>query len=353
MNRVKNSLGIWAFGSLATRFLPGGYHPEAEKLGMVPRVEQIAAGLGSLVDGYEFHYPGEINEANVAELQRVLGDRDIYAVASGLHTDPKFARGAFTHPDKRIRKAALTRTRKAIDLAGDIGAKFIIWPGGEGYNYPFQADYDRVWDNFIACLAESVEHANDKGVTVLLEHKNSEPAMKILMRNIGMTIFVIRKLEKMGVDTSQVKVNMDWQHLIMNGESLAEYAALLHQEDLLGHQHGNSGWGIFDDDNIVGATRFMETLELAVELRRINYGSRGERIGFDIFPYTEEPIQAARQCVLQWEFIDSLAAKVDQDALFQAREKKDALKGLAVVFEALGLNRKFVADTLRSRVRGA
>ena len=47
---------------------------------------------------------------------------------------------------------------------------------------------------------------------------------------------------------------MDWQHLIMNGESLAEYAALLASKGLLGHQHANSGWGTFDDDNMVGAT---------------------------------------------------------------------------------------------------
>lgn len=349
MGRVKNSLGVWAFGSLATRFLPVGYHPGAEKLSMLQRMEKVVAGLGNLIDGYEFHYPGEINETNVDKLQRVLGDKDIYAIASGLHTDPKFASGAFTHPDKQTRRAAVTRTKEAIDLAGDIEAKFIIWPGGEGYNYPFQADYEDIWDSFIACLAESVEYANSKNVTVLLEHKCSEPAMKILMRNIGMTIFVIRKLERMGVDVNRLKINMDWQHLIMNGESLAEYAALLNKENLLGHQHGNSGWGIFDDDNIVGATRFMETLELAIELRRINYGSKGERVGFDIFPYTEDPIQAAKQCVLQWEFIDSLAAKVNKEALSQARKQKDALKSLAVVFEALGLNRKFVTDIMRSR----
>ena len=90
--------------------------------------------------------------------------------------------------------------------------------------------------------------------------------MKILMRNIGMTLFVIHELRDRGHDN--VKVNMDWQHLIMNGESLAEYAALLASKGLLGHQHANSGWGTFDDDNMVGATAFMETLELALEFRR-------------------------------------------------------------------------------------
>ena len=110
-------------------------------------------------------------------------------------------------------------------------------------------------------------------MTIFLEHKNSEPAMKILMRNIGMTLYVIHSLREQGLDN--VKVNMDWQHLIMNGENLAEYAALLAAEGLLGHQHANSGWGTFDDDNMVGATAFMETLELAVELRRA--GLRRER----------------------------------------------------------------------------
>src|SRR2546430_9436338 len=80
---------------------------------------------------------------------------------------------------------------------------------------------------------------------------------------------------------------MDWQHLIMNGENLAEYAALLAAEGLLGHQHANSGWGTFDDDNMVGATAFMETLELALELRRANYGSNGGRLGVGLYPVTE------------------------------------------------------------------
>ena len=101
---------------------------------------------------------------------------------------------------------------------------------------------------------------------------------------------------------------MDWQHLIMNGENLAEYAALLAAEGLLGHQHANSGWGTFDDDNMVGATAFMETLELAIELRRVGYGDNGERLGFDLYPYTEDAVGAVKRSVLQWRFIDGVAA---------------------------------------------
>lgn len=47
----------------------------------------------------------------------------------------------------------------------------------------------------------------------------------------------------------------------------------------------------------------MATLEMAKVLRKVGYGKRGERVGFDLFPYTEDPIEATKQSVLQWEFI--------------------------------------------------
>jgi xylose isomerase len=183
-------------------------------------------------------------------------------------------------------------------------------------------------------IGQAAEHARDRGVTIFLEHKNSEPAMKILMRNVGMTLHVIHKLRAQGLDN--VKVNMDWQHLIMNGENLAEYAALLAAEGLLGHQHANSGWGTFDDDNMVGATAFMETLELAIELRRAGYGENGERLGFDLYPYTEDAVEAVRRSVLHWRFIDSVAARVDGDELREAQARKDAVAAYELVYAALG-----------------
>src|SRR5437764_433271 len=228
---MKTSLGIWALGSMITRFVPGGYQPQWAGESTAARVARAVEGLGDLIDGYEFHYPQELSEDS-------------------------------------------------------------------------------------------------------LEHKNSEPAMKILMRNMGMTLHVIHTLRRQGLDN--VQVNMDWQHLIMNGENLAEYAALLAAEGLLGHQHGNSGWGTFDDDNMVGATAFMETLELAVELRRARYGDRGERLGFDLYPYTEDAIAAVRRSVLQWRFIDEVAGRIDDAELQLAQSHKDAVRAYELVYRALG-----------------
>jgi xylose isomerase len=297
-------------------------------------VRTAVSGLGDLIDDYEFHYPQELSHDNLAAVRDALDGHGIYCIASGLHLDTRFAKGGFSSPDDATRADALRLTMEAIDLAAEVGAQMIIWPGIEGYNYPFQTPYAESWARFIDGIAAAAAHAAEQGVTVFLEHKNSEPAMKILMRNVGMTLHVIHTLRARGL--TNVKVNMDWQHLIMNGENLAEYAALLAAEGLLGHQHANSGWGTFDDDNMVGATAFMETVELAIELRRAGYGENGERLGFDLYPYTEDAVGAVKRSVLQWRFIDGIAAKIDGTELRKAQQAKDAVRAYELVYAALG-----------------
>jgi xylose isomerase len=331
---VKTSLGIWALGPMVTRFVPGGYKPELAGETTVQRVRRAVEGLGDLIDGYEFHYPQELNEDNLDEVREALAGHDVYCMATGLHLDPMFSKGGLVSPDEKVRAEALRRTLAAVDFAGELGAHFIIWPGIEGYNYPFQTPYAESWAWLIDGVGQAAERCKQHGIKLFLEHKNSEPAMKILMRNVGMTLHVIHKLRGQGLDN--VQVNMDWQHLIMNRESLGEYAAMLAAEGLLGHQHANSGWGDFDDDNMVGATAFMETLELALELRRADYGARGERLGFDLYPYTEDAVDVVRRSVLQWRFIDSVAARIDDAALRAAQQEKDAIRAYELVYAALG-----------------
>jgi xylose isomerase len=330
---MKTSLGIWALGPMITRFVPGGYQPERNEP-IAEKVHRAVTGLGDLMDDYEFHYPGELNPENLDEVRAALDGHGIDAVAGGLHVDPRFARGGLTALDDGVRSQAVGILLEAADLAGEIGAQMIVWPGGEGYNYPFQVPYAESWARLVDGLGQVAERLAQNGRLLFLEHKNSEPAMKIFMRNIGMTLHVIHTLRGRGVDN--IKVNMDWQHLIMNGENLAEYAALLAADGLLGHQHANSGWGTFDDDNMVGATAFMETIELAVELRRAGYGEQGERLGFDLYPYTEDAVGAVRRSVLQWNFIDALAAKIDGAALREAQSHKDAVAAYELVYAALG-----------------
>jgi xylose isomerase len=333
---MKTSLGIWAFGGMVTRFNPGGYKPELAGVSTAAKVRTAVHGLGDLMDDYEFHYPQELSPENLDEVREALEGHGIYAIATGTHLNPRYGKGGLTSPDEATRAEALSEALNAASFAGEIGAQMVLWPGVEGYNYPFQTPYTESWAWFIDGVGQVAARCAESGTTLFLEHKNSEPAMKIFMRNVGMTLHVIHSLRRQGIDN--VKVNMDWQHLIMNGENLAEYAALLAAEGLLGHQHANSGWGTFDDDNMVGATAFMETLELAVELRRAGYGVGDDprRLGFDLYPYTEDAVGAVKRSVLHWQFIDGIAAKLDGPALREAQLEKDAVRAYELVYAALG-----------------
>ena len=196
---MKTSLGIWALGPMVTRFVPAGYQPEHNEP-TAEKVRRAVEGLGALMDGYEFHYPQELSPDNLDEVRSALGEHDIYCIASGLHLDSRFGRGGLVSPDAATREEARRITREAADFAGSLGAHFIIWPGIEGYNYPFQSPYADSWRWLIEGIGEAAEVCDGHGVKLFLEHKNSEPAMKILMRNIGMTLHVIHKLRAEGVD---------------------------------------------------------------------------------------------------------------------------------------------------------
>src|SRR4029078_3042226 len=104
---MNTSLGIWAFGSMATRFNPGGYKPELAGISTVQKVGTAVEGLGELIDDYEFHYPQELSHDNIAPVRAALDGHGIYCIASGLHLDPRFGKGGFGSPDDAIRAEAL------------------------------------------------------------------------------------------------------------------------------------------------------------------------------------------------------------------------------------------------------
>ncbi len=332
--QMKTSLGIWAFGPMITRFVPMGYQPEHANESTAVKVRRAVEGLGDLMDDYEFHYPGELNPDNLDEVREALDGHGIYTVCTGLHLDSRFGRGGLVSPDPAVRAEALRMTLETAEFAGAVGAQMVCWPGIEGYNYPFQTPYADSWKWFIDAMGQTAEVCAKHGVKLFLEHKNSEPAMKILMRNIGMTLHVIHSLRAQGI--TNVQVNMDWQHLIMNGESLGEYAAMLAAEGLLGHQHANSGWGTFDDDNMVGATAFMETLELALELRRAATARTVSGSASTSTRTRRMPSRPSSAPCCSGTSSTLLAAKIDDAALREAQSRKDAVRAYEIVYAALG-----------------
>src|SRR5688500_5186798 len=157
---------------MVTRFVPAGYKPEHMGESTAEMVHRAVTGLGDLMDDYEFHYPQELSDENLDEVRAALDGHGIYAIATGTHLEPRFGKGGLSSPDDATRKAALDGGLAAADFAASVGAQLIVWPGVEGYNYPFQTPYAESWARLIDGMQAIAERCRDRGIKLFLEHKN-------------------------------------------------------------------------------------------------------------------------------------------------------------------------------------
>ena len=113
---MKTSLGIWAFGPMITRFVPGGYQPSHsyETEPVADKVHRAVEGLGDLIDGYEFHYPDELSPSNLDEVRAALGPTmTSTASRAACISHPQFGRGGLVNPDPALRaEARVDRARR-------------------------------------------------------------------------------------------------------------------------------------------------------------------------------------------------------------------------------------------------
>ena len=80
-------------------------------------------------------------------------------LAMRYYTDPGFRLGAFTHPDPRLRRAAIDLTKRGLDALAEMGGPIMtLWMGQDGVDYAFQGDYSRMWDHTLEALAEVSDH---------------------------------------------------------------------------------------------------------------------------------------------------------------------------------------------------
>ena len=153
------------------------------------------------MDGYEFHYPQELSPDNLDEVRSALGDHDIYCIASGPAPRPAVRQGRarVARRRPRARRPGASRATPPTSPARSAPTSS-SGPGSRATTTRSRRPYADSWRWLIEGIGEAAEVCDGHGVKLFLEHKNSEPAMKILMRNIGMTLHVIHKLRAEGVD---------------------------------------------------------------------------------------------------------------------------------------------------------
>lgn len=319
----KISVGLWVLGQTADRFCPSGYGP------VVPLEEQvrIAAGLDG-VEGVECH-GSDFDSFEVARYADLVGEAGL--VTTNVNTNvwgtAKYGLGAFTHRDPAIRRQALDEGKRSCALARELGAPSVaLWLGADGFDYPWQIDYQTHWDLLIDGIREiAAEAAPDLRVGV--EYKQKEPRTHMSISNVGVCLMALLEINQ-----AHVGGTIDFGHALMAQEHPAESVCLLQRYGKLFNVHFNDAWGHWDDDMIPGTVNFWTTLEFLYYCRKTGYAGW---FGLDMFPYREDGGEAAQMAVdnirAMWGKLDG----IDEAALAAAQETMGAIATQRVVRRVL------------------
>jgi xylose isomerase len=119
-------------------------------------------------------------------------------MTTNLFTHPVFKDGAFTSNDRTVRRYALRKVMRNLDLAAEFGAStYVFWGGREGAETDSAKDVRVALDRFREGLDFLAGYVQDRGYDIrfALEPKPNEPRGDILLPTIGHALAFINSLE--------------------------------------------------------------------------------------------------------------------------------------------------------------
>ncbi|ACV76614.1 xylose isomerase [Nakamurella multipartita] len=125
-------------------------------------------------------------------------DVTIEMVTTNLFTHPVFKDGGFTSNDRSVRRFALRKVLRNIDLTAELGAKtFVMWGGREGSEYDGSKDVNAALDRYAEGVDTVAAYIKSRGydIKIALEPKPNEPRGDIFLPTIGHALGFIAKLE--------------------------------------------------------------------------------------------------------------------------------------------------------------
>lgn len=313
------SVGLWVLGQCGDRFCLSGYGPK------VPLEEQIRiAGRLDGVQGVECH-GSDFDDFDLQRYADLVAEQGL--VTSNVNTNvwgyPKYALGAFTHGDPRIRRQAIDEGKRSCEIARAIGCPSVaLWLGADGFDYPWQTDYPRHLDLLIAGIREVAEEAAPD-LRVGIEYKLKEPRTHMTTANAGTCLALINEV---GMDN--VGGTVDFGHALMAQENPAMSVCLLQRQGKLFNVHFNDAWGYWDDDMVVASINPNLTLEFLYWCRKTGYEGW---YGLDMFPYREDGGAAAQMAIDNLRELWAKLDRIDEAALAAAQETGAALETQRVI----------------------
>jgi xylose isomerase len=196
------TFGLWTVGNV-------GRDPFGDPVRAAPSPTRIVERLATLgAYGVNLHdndlVPRDASPSDrtriVAEFKRALADNGMRVpmATTNLFGDPVFRDGAFTSNDATVRRYALQKTMRGIDLGVELGAEtYVFWGGREGVETNAAKDAQEAVKWFrdaINFLCEYVR-AQDYHLKFALEPKPNEPRGDIFLPTIGHMLAFIYTLD--------------------------------------------------------------------------------------------------------------------------------------------------------------
>ncbi|MFW6277555.1 MAG: sugar phosphate isomerase/epimerase family protein [Prolixibacteraceae bacterium] len=242
----------------------------------------------------------------------------VVSIAVDHFTQEVYRQGSFSSVNNEVRQKAVDDTKRVMDLAAELDCpSATIWPGQDGWDYVFQADYmqERTW--FAEGIKEACRHRSDIGVYV--EYKMKEPRTHSYLNTAGNTILILNE-----IDEPNSGAIIDYGHALLGYENPAESVVLFKKYgDKLKHIHINDNYRYWDDDMIVGSIRQAEYLEFFYWLRRTGYDSW---MTIDQFPYREDGRNAVEESAIWMDLLESILDSADMDEIGEVLKTKDAVE---------------------------
>lgn len=239
------------------------------------------------------------------------------SLAVDTFANPIYKKGSLSSTDSVVRDQALEDSKRVIDFAQEIGCKIVtLWPGQDGYDYIFAADYMKERQLFADGVEELCRYNPD--ITITLEYKIKEPRTHSYISTVGATLLMI---EKIGLPN--LGIALDYGHAALGYETAAEAVAMCKMYgDRLKHIHMNDNYRLWDDDMIVGTVHTLEYLEFFYWLKRTGYEGY---LVIDQFPYREDGRDAVAESAEWMDKLLGVADKMDEAEVSEVLAKRDGV----------------------------
>ena len=313
--------GLWHFASYVDRYAVDGYAAPVTTLGAI----ELAGSVGdlSVVDlNYPFT-PGvgldEVKDAlKAANLSAIGITPEIYL--------REWRKGAFTNPDPAARTSALDVMHASAEVVRELGAEYVkIWPGQDGWDYPFQVNHRDLWKLAVDGMRDLAGAHPD--LKFAIEYKPREPRVKMTWDSAARSILGIQEI---GLDN--VGVLLDFGHALYGGESPADSAQLLIDHGLLYGMDVNDNLRGWDDDLVVGTVHLTEIFEFFYTLKINDWNGVWQ---LDQFPFREDAVDAVRTSIRFLKALHGALDVLDIPALQEAQQRQDAMAAQRLVQDAL------------------